>query len=176
MDAELLQIIGKPTVNQICTVGTVTYFDDSLKGQYGFAKTDQGTVFFHGERGFRLADNGTDLPGLGVLDRTVEGLLTNPPKRRDKILCIAQPAKKGLQAARWVVISDDVMQTVLEEIMNRKTYEVVSCKGSNLEFGSAKTLWKGTDLDLLKKKYPKSKYPLSDTFYILVNGEKHEVR
>lgn len=170
MEAELLQIIGKPTAKEKAIMGVVTYFKESE--QYGFMKTDIGDVFFHASRGYALSDNGTDIPGLSKPTLTTDGFLLIPPKRGSKILTIAQPSKKGLQAVRWVDCSDDIMQAVLDDILNRPNYEVVSTKGSKLDIGSAKVLWKGSNLDFLKERFPKTKYPLSDTFYITVNGER----
>ena len=170
MDAALLQIIGKPTAKEKVVLGIVTHFKESE--QYGFMKTELGDVFFHASRGYALADNGTDIPGLIRPELTTDGLLLIPPKRRSELLTVVQPSKKGLQAVRWVDCSEDVMQAVLDEIMNRPKYEVISTKGPRLDIGSAKVLWEGIDLQTLKNKYPKNKYPLSDTFYITINGTR----
>jgi cold shock CspA family protein len=172
MDAEMLQIIGKPTASQEARIGVVTYFKDEPKAQYGFVKTDLGDVFIHSSKGYKLADNGTDLPGLAFLDKTIEGHLLNTPKRGDKVAVVMEQGNKGWRAVRWVVCSDEAIETVLNEILNRKNYEVVICKGKDLEIGSAKVLWKGTDLSKLKIKYPKDKYPLTDIFYITINGNR----
>ena len=102
-------------------------------------------VFFHGSRCYQLADNGTELPGLTHAAKTVEQSLIDPPKRGDTILFVAESGPKGLRATRWVKWSDDILETVLDEIVERPRYQLIErigppIKEGELVLGSEKRL------------------------------------
>jgi hypothetical protein len=186
LDTEVLQIIGKPKKSEVAGFGTVKFYANEPDKQFGFMASEAGDVFFHGSRCYQLANNGTDLPGLGQAAKTVEGALLDPPKRNDQVLFVAEPGPRGLRAVRWVKWSDDILDTVLDEITNRPTYQLVERVGppineGELVLGTDRKLevkWEGQDLKDLKRRFSKTRYPVRDddtgALYFLVQGDNSE--
>lgn len=171
MDKEVLQIIGKPKKSEVVGFGTVKFYSNDPAKQFGFMASDSGDVFIHGSRCYKLANNGSDLPGLGFADKTVEGSLLDPPKRNDSVLFVAETGPRGLRAVRWVKWADDIVETVLDEILNRPKYQLIRRIGGpigemELALGADKRLfvdWEGCDIKELQKKFPQSRYPTFDS-------------
>jgi cold shock CspA family protein len=166
MDKDHLQIIGRPRKSEMCGFGTVKFFaPDPAKG-FGFMSSEFGDVFFHSSRCYELADNGTDLPGLRQAERTVEGTLINAPRRNDQILFVAENGDKGLRAVRWVLWSEDILQTVFDEILERPGYQFIKGDPESIEPGSWKVLWEGRNIDEFRNKYPKFRFPANENHFI----------
>jgi hypothetical protein len=168
---ELLEVIGFPTVSQKVGIGKVKFYDPNK--QFGFVTSEFGDVFIHGDQCHRLVDNGTETPGLGQPQRTIEGILFNKPKRGDDILFIAEVStKKGYQAIRWVIWTTEMIDTITTQILNRPVYQLVKTNTDELQIGSSRVLWEGHDLMELKSSYPKHRHPVTESIYFLLDNQK----
>jgi len=166
VDENVLEIIGKPNAEQCVGFGTVKFYANEPNKQFGFISSEHGDIYIHGSRCYRLADVGKDLPRLGEPERIAEGSLLDPPKRKNSVLFVAESDNRGgLRAVRWVKWSDAILQAVLDEICDRPKYQLVERKGpaGQLQFGSMSVLWEGTDLEQVRRRFPKRRIVLHDT-------------
>lgn len=187
LDKEVVQIIGKPKKSEIAGFGTVKFYANEPNKQFGFMSSESEDVFFHGSRCYQLANNGTDLPGLTHASKTVEQSLIDPPKRGDTILFVAESGPRGLRATRWVKWSEDILETVLDEIVEQPKYQLIerigpAIKEGELVLGSEKRLivrWEGQELPGLRFEYSQKKYPCRENetgalFFKVFNQETQE--
>lgn len=165
VDKEIIKIIGKPKKSEVVGFGTVKFYSNDPNKQFGFLAAEIGDVFVHGSRCYQLANNGTQTPGLSFASRTVEGSLLDPPKRGEQVLFVAEGGPKGHRSVRWVKWSDDILDTILDEIGQQPSYQLVERNGPETEelvLGENRfnVLWEGKCLEELRSNFPKFQYPI----------------
>lgn len=139
--------------------GTVKHYDPSKK--FGFLVFKNMEIFFHMSFGGMMA----------VLSKEPEHVpcsLDREPKIGETILFEYENGPRGLRVTKWAY--PDSLKQALNQMNLRTIYRLVQRNG-RLPTGSklynsinAKytTLWEGYDLDALRKKFPKSEYPIID--------------
>lgn len=158
--------------------GKVKFFNNREDKRYGFIASGNESFFFHINQRVELLCEGGDVPLQMPHYEAPE------PKQGDCVAFEEGKDSQGRSRAVWWTTLED-FNNVKQLINGRATFRLMRRQGrkplsrlhNGSEYGHPMAVWTGQDLSDLRKKYPRSMYPLHNRehsalfFEELVNEE-----
>jgi len=168
--SDVIGLLGRKLHKDISGFGEVKFYDNAPEKEFGFLSSTDGDVFIHGSRGYEFSESDGDFPVLVIPDRNPNKSLSNPPRRGDTILFIAEQGPRGFRSTKWVKWVESEFLATIEKMDARPIIRLMERRGHKCQSPLMRggndgyfEKWKGSVLDQLREKFPKNRFRIEES-------------